>query len=296
MKVLIFGDKGWIGEQFIEYMGSGSKNTVVVRASDSNCRADAPVSEIKNILLTNDITHVISFIGRTHGKNSPNIDYLQDIDTLNENMRDNLYAPLNLVYVCRLMNVHYTYLGTGCIFEYDYAHPYADVKHGFMEDDKPNFFGSAYSVVKGFTDRLMHQHCGSVLNLRIRMPITSDDSHRNFVTKILKYPKVISVPNSMSVLSTLFPCILSMMCRQCTGTVNLCNPGVITHNEILEMYKKYVDPEYTWENFSLVELNAVTKAGRSNNCLDTALLEQMCPEVPNIHDAVEQAMKNYCKS
>ena len=28
---------------------------------------------------------------------------------------------------------------------------------GFNETDKPNFFGSSYSIVKGYTDRLMHE-------------------------------------------------------------------------------------------------------------------------------------------
>ena len=37
------------------------------------------------------------------------------------------------------------------------------------------------------------------------------------------------------------------------GTINLTNPGLISHNEILQMYKEIVDPSFTWENFTYEE-------------------------------------------
>jgi len=51
--------------------------------------------------------------------------------------------------------------------------------------------------------------------------------------------------------------------------MNYTNPGAISHNEILELYKQYVDPEITWANFSLAEQAKVIVAPRSNNLLDT---------------------------
>lgn len=41
--------------------------------------------------------------------------------------------------------------------------------------------------------------------------------------------------------------------RKLTGIMNFTNPGVVSHNEILEMYKEYIDPEFSWSNFSLEE-------------------------------------------
>ena len=99
----------------------------------------------------------------------------------------------------------------------------------------PNFFGSSYSIVKGFTDQLMSLYKDSVLNLRIRMPITGEKNGRNFITKIVNYEKVCSVPNSMSVLPELLPFVIDMMEKGKTGTINLTNPGLISHNEILKL-------------------------------------------------------------
>ena len=34
---------------------------------------------------------------------------------------------------------------------------------------------------------------------------------------------------------------------------NFTNPGAISHNEILQLYKDYVDPEFEWSNFTVEE-------------------------------------------
>ena len=45
----------------------------------------------------------------------------------------------------------------------------------------------------------------------------------------------------MTVLPTLLPIMLDMALNGETGTYNLSNPGLISHNEILEMYKEIID-------------------------------------------------------
>ena len=191
---------------------------------------------------------------------------------------------------------HYTYLGTGCIFEFDeYIHPFGQEVNGFSEDAVPNFFGSAYSVVKGYTDRLMHLF-PNVLNVRIRMPITADLNPRNFITKITTYKKICSVPNSMTVLPELLPLMIDMaLNKNTTGTINLTNPGLISHNEILSMYKEIVNPHFTWENFNMEEQAQILAAGRSNNYLDTTRLEMLYPNVLNIKDSIRKCLEEMKK-
>ena len=139
----------------------------------------------------------------------------------------------------------------------------------------------------------MHQLEDNVLNLRIRMPIVEDECTRNFITKIINYKKICSVANSMSVLPELLPIVLKMMNANMVGTVNLTNPGVISHNEILEMYKEYIDPSFKWTNFSIKEQRQILACDRSNNLLDTSRLESFAPYVRSIKDAVRETIKNY---
>jgi dTDP-glucose 4,6-dehydratase len=304
MKIIVYGHAGWIGTQFVELLQQEKlKEPDALDFILGKSRVDDTPSLMKELDEVSP-SHVISFIGRTHGTigntQYTTIDYLEQPGKLVENVKDNLFSPISLALACKERNIHYTYLGTGCIFNYKnmeaIINPNAHTHHlekGFEENDIPNFFGSGYSVVKGFTDRLMHQLSENVLNLRIRMPIVAKECPRNFITKIVNYSKVCSVPNSMSVLDELLPIVINMLKARLVGTVNLTNPGVISHNEILEMYQKHVDPHFTWNNFSVEEQRKVLACDRSNNFLDTAVLEKFAPNVRCIKDAMEDTLKHY---
>jgi hypothetical protein len=56
------------------------------------------------------------------------------------------------------------------------------------------------------------------------------------------------------------------------------------------MYKEIVDPEFTWNNFTIEEQNEVLASKRSNNFLDTTRLETYCPEVMNIKESVRKML------
>lgn len=290
MIFLVYGLKGWIGQQFKKEMDK--LNITYVEGNVRAVNQKELIDEINSI----KPTHIISLIGRTHGntpdKSYTTIDYLQDARRINENINDNLYSPLVLAILCEKMSIHFTYLGTGCLFEYDELHPYNCEETGFKSEDVPNFFGSNYSLVKGYTDRLMHLF-DNTLNLRIRMCLTHDPHSRNFITKLINYEKICSMPNSMSVLPDLLPIMLDMAIKKVKGTFNLTNPGLISHNEILEMYKEIIDPNFTWKNMTLEEQSKILEAGRSNNYLDVSKLQELYPNVKHIKEAVRDCLINY---
>ena len=97
----------------------------------------------------------------------------------------------------------------------------------------------------------------------------------------------------MTVLSELLPYVIQMAQNKITGTINLTNPGLISHNQILEMYREYVDPEFTWKNFSQEEQRQILAADRSNNCLDTERLESLFPDVNPIQESIRQLFQNW---
>lgn len=127
----------------------------------------------------------------------------------------------------------------------------------------------------------------NVCTLRVRMPISSDlNNPRNFITKISRYEKVVNIPNSMTVLDELLPVSIEMAKKNHRGIWNFTNPGVISHNEILELYKEYIDPKFKWVNFSLEEQAKVIVAQRSNNELDATKLKKDFPELLSIKDSI----------
>jgi 3,5-epimerase/4-reductase len=282
---ILFGAEGWIGKQFQQILKKNNVDYI-----SPSIRMD-DIKNVELLLEEKQPSRVISFIGRTYGPGCSTIDYLEKgRPQLVENIRDNLFGPVTLALLCADLDIHFTYLGTGCIFTY------TDDKKIFTEEDEPNFFGSGYSIVKGFTDRYMHLFDSKVLNLRIRMPITDDlTSPRNFIYKITNYEKICSIANSMTVLPELLPIVFDMISNKKVGTYNLCNPGTISHNDILDMYIKYIDPTFTYKNFTLEEQALILKADRSNNEMDSTKLKTEYPQVLPIKESIEQMFKSMKK-
>jgi 3,5-epimerase/4-reductase len=278
---LIYGGNGWIGQKIVAILTSSKIPFIVskVRADDIKS-VEVEIKEIKP-------TNILCLLGRTHGtfdgEYIPTIDYLEKKGKVKENVRDNLFCPIALALICKKLDIHLTYLGTGCIFSY------SEDKKIFKEEDEPNFFGSSYSVVKGYTDRLMHMF-DNVLNVRIRMPISSDLSPRNFIMKLLKYEKICSMQNSMTVLDELLPVMCDMALNKEVGTVNLTNPGTIEHSEILDIYKEMIDPNFNYNLFSYEDQMKVIACDRSNNELDASAIQSRY-KVLNIKDSVRIIMK-----
>ena len=90
----------------------------------------------------------------------------------------------------------------------------------------------------------------------------------------------------------MLPLMIRMLSMDMTGCYNFTNPGTITHNEILELYKKYVNSEFTWKNFTLEEQDQILLSKRSNNKLNTNKIEQLFV-IPNIRDSVIDILKKY---
>jgi len=283
---LIYGSGGWIGSMFITFIKENYNNIIVIKGTSRIEDTHSVSIEIAAC----EPTNVISFNGRTHGtvdeKEINTIDYLEYPGKLVENIRDNLFGPVQLALLCKEKGIHYTYLGTGCIFN-------SAKNQIFDECDLPNYFGSGYSVVKGFTDQLMHDL--PVLNLRIRMPISNVPNPRNFINKITTYEKICSIENSMTVLDDFFPIFTDLIVNKKTGTWNCTNPGTITHNKILSMYRDIIDPSFSWKNFTLTEQQKILKSDRSNNHLNTSKLEIHYPSIKPIEESIKtvlEKMKN----
>jgi hypothetical protein len=98
--------------------------------------------------------------------------------------------------------------------------------------------------------------------------------------------------NSMTVLPELLPILIDMIINNECGTINLVNPDGITHNEILEMYKEIIDPNFTWNNMTLEEQDKILLAGRSNNILNTNKLKKLYPNVTNIKESIKNLFIN----
>ncbi|KAI1264917.1 NAD dependent epimerase/dehydratase [Xylariaceae sp. FL1019] len=278
---LIWGARGWIAgmlEVLLKEQGK-TVHATTLRMEDRQA-VDAELQRYSP-------THVINCAGCT---GRPNVDWCED--HVEDTIRSNVIGTLNLTDCCFLRGIHCTALATGCIYQYDDDHPKGGP--GYKEIDAPNFTDSFYSESKGHVEQIM-KYYNNCLILRLRMPVSDDLHPRSFVTKISKYEHVVDIPNSNSILTDLLPALILMAEHKETGVYNFTNPGAISHNEVLHLFKEIVRPSFTWKNFSVDDQAKVIKAGRSNCELDTKKLESKLKEydyhLPEIHVAYRQCFE-----
>eukprot|EP00123_Amoebidium_parasiticum_P016353 comp23401_c5_seq1/m.38825 comp23401_c5_seq1/g.38825 ORF comp23401_c5_seq1/g.38825 comp23401_c5_seq1/m.38825 type:complete len:293 (-) comp23401_c5_seq1:146-1024(-) len=277
---LVFGSTGYLGTIICQLLEEHGKSYVRAKSHLENV-LDV-VSEL-DAVKPKHVLHAAGLTGR------PNVDWCEDHKL--ETVRVNVFGTLSLADACYKRGIHMTYYATGCIYDYDEN---TELKCGgkpFTEEDEPNYDGSFYSVTKAHVEFSIKQY-PNVLILRIRMPVSDDLHPRNFVTKIASYQKLINYPNSLTVLSDLMPISLDMAEKQRTGVYNFTNPGAISHHEIMDLYKKYIDPTKEFESMTLEDQRKILKAGRCNCNLDVSKLLKEYPNVPDIHTSMERVFQH----
>lgn len=138
-RFLIWGGNGWIAGQLKRLLEEQGKevHTTTIRMENR----EAVLSEL---LLTKP-THVLNAAGCT---GRPNVDWCEDNKP--QTVRSNAIGTLNLADACFQANIHCTIFATGCIYQYDKTHPIGG--RGYTEEDRPNFEGSFYSLIKGHVE------------------------------------------------------------------------------------------------------------------------------------------------
>lgn len=269
MKYLIFGN-GYLGCKFQRAI-KGSE-IAGVDIADSNA--------VQNVLKEKMPDVIINCAGKT---GRPNIDWCEDHKL--ETVYSNITGPLVLMNAAIRNNIYMVHIGSGCIFQGD------NNKNGFLDDDLPPLDDapSFYSFTKMVAERVLSNF--PVLQLRIRMPLDSEKNPRNFITKITNYKEVINEPNSITVIDDLLFAAKELIKKRKVGIYNIVNPGVITHKEILDMYKEIVDPSFTYKIIETEKLN--TKAKRSNCILNTDKLKKEGIHLKDIKERVREILLNY---
>lgn len=276
---LIWGGNGWIGSMVCDLLRKqGEKIILASSRLQDYCGITKELSEVNP-------DYVINLAGIT---GRPNIDWCESHKQ--DTFLINTVGAINLADACWRKNIHITNYASGCIYTYDDAHP---IGTKFSELDTPNFKESTYSESKLISERILSDY-DNVLTLRLRLPISADFSAKNLLTKLIGYKKVVNIPNSVSVLPELLPISIKMTKSRLKGIYNLTNPGAISHNELLTLYKTYINNDFTWVNFSLEEQDAILKAKRSNCELDTTKLQSF-HEVTEVHKAIENLLISISK-
>lgn len=268
MNILVFGPRGYLGQQFLElYPGAVPSNVDIADPSAVAAELDARKPDV-----------VINAAGKT---GRPNVDWCEEHKE--ETIRGNVTGPLVLLEECGKREVFWVHLSSGCIYEGGKG------GEGFSEEDPPNFAGSFYARSKAWADQILREF--PVLILRLRMPFDGSASERSLLMKLRKYSKVLDVDNSLTYVPDFLMAARILIEHRRTGIYNVVNPGAISPFRIMELYREIVDQDHRFERLTLDRLRGVVKAGRSNCVLSTAKLAEEGMRLRPIEDAVREALQ-----
>ncbi|KAE8151652.1 hypothetical protein BDV25DRAFT_171304 [Aspergillus avenaceus] len=218
----------------------------------------------------------------------PNADWCEDHK--DAAIRSNVIGAANLVDCCFLRGVHITHFASACIYDQDENHPLDGP--GFTEEEPPNYGESFYSYSKLISEQAIKNY-PNVLILRLRNPLAADLHPMNFITKLIRYEKLVNIANSGTIMTNMTPAAIILSKHRETGIFNFTNPGTFTHNEVMELTKTHIRPSLTWTNFSLEEQRRVLKAPRTNAKLDASKLVKTMAgygyTILNAQDALAEA-------
>ena len=273
-KVLLFGSTGFIGSQF-----KASLLKKGVEVADPRIEI-TDLSAVRKAIAAHEPDLVLNCAGIT-GK--PNVDWCET--HVGKTLAINVAGALNVAVASSEKKIYMAQMATGCVYSGDNG------GKGFSEQDEPNYFGSVYSRSKWLSERLLGEF-PNILQLRIRIPIMGTPNPKNLIDKLLRYPKMINVANSCSVIEDFIPASIRLMEMGATGIFNMTNVGAMDHRSIMELYREIVDPSFKVNVMPKTEQDELCKR-RSNCVLNTDKREALGVRMPSLELSLRKALIEY---
>lgn len=270
-KILILG-KGFIGERLQKTLNCRITDAFIKSYQD----ADRLVKQYRPKIIVN-------CIGMT-GKG--NVDDCElDIDGV---LMGNSFVPIILAEACLRNNIKLVHISSGCIFNFDYKND-----KPIKDESEDYFFKLFYSRSKIYAERAIEKLARDykILIVRIRIPLINEKHPKNLLDKLLKYNKVIDIPNSVTYIPDFVKAVKHLLNTNSKGVYNVVNKGGLRYPKLMQVYQKYV-PHYKFKVIPLKKLGLV----RTNLILSTARLEKSGFKVRNINSILDECIKEYLKS
>ena len=277
-KVLIFGGKGWLANEFAAFYTGDVATVTDVNILD--------IDAVRNALRVVKPDVVINAAGKT---GRPNIDWCEENE---ENRKLTQYVNDYAVAILREVVCPYAklvHLSSGCLWS-------ADGISRITEEKQPEP-PSWYSETKAAGDKRLEGT--DALVLRIRMPFDGSWNDRCLLAKLARYKKLISYFNSLTYVPDLLVATQELVKKDLSGIFNVVNFGDPVDAEfIMNLYEIWVDSGHEYEIVPTEQLvkEGVMKVGRSNCVLSTKKLQFAGVTMGDTKERVLEALQKMGKS
>lgn len=285
MSILLLGQAGYIGQAFITEMNRRDIRYQALSRSAVDYTDFTILRTVLQSLKPDLVVNCAAFVA------TPSVD-LNEQDKAKTLMANTVFAE-TLVNACELTHTPLLHVSTGCLFN----HPPNHDGYAFKETDAPMLTmdrgAGIYVSSKQLAETIVARHPGAYI-CRIRLPFDEFDHPRNYLTKLMTYPKVLDALNSISHRGDFVKACLDLWdLRAPWGTYHVTNGGAIWAREICaelaDAGLKMAFDFWDWDEF----MASVAKTTKSNAILDNTKLLSVGVKMRNINDAVMEAVTNW---
>ncbi|MEP6668282.1 MAG: sugar nucleotide-binding protein [Chthoniobacter sp.] len=223
----------------------------------------------------------------------PNVDACELHKT--ECLLGNAILPGVLRQACEATGTPWGHVSSGCIFTGRRRDG-----GGLRETDAPNFSFrtnncSFYSGTKALGEEVL-AGADNCFIWRLRIPFNEVDSPRNYLTKLMRYDRLLEAENSLSQLDEFVRATWECWEKHVPfGTYNVTNPGAVTTREVVVLIQQSGVSKKHFAFFSDEAdfMQKAAKTPRSNCVLDSSKLLASGIVMSEVHDAIAKALKNW---
>jgi len=207
----------------------------------------------------------------------------------------NAVLPGRVAEACAAAGVPWGHVSSGCI--YNGARPDG---HGFTEEDAPNFTfqgknTSYYSGTKALGEQALAGQ-PAVFIWRLRIPFSAVDGPRNYLSKLMRYEKLLQATNSLSELEEYAAAAIACWQKRVPfGVYNITNPGQVTTIEVVDLIERSGVCRKRFEYFASEEefMRLAAKTPRSNCVLDSSKLLRTGITLTEVHEAIARDLRRW---
>jgi 3,5-epimerase/4-reductase len=210
----------------------------------------------------------------------------------------NAVLPGVIAQACEAAGVPWGHVSSGCIYSGD-----GPGENGFTELDTPNFTFrtnncSFYSGTKGLGEEVLAGH-PNVYVWRLRIPFDGVDNPRNYLTKMMRYARLLEATNSISELDEFVEATLACWTKRVPfGTYNVTNPGKVTTREVVQLIREsgVCNKDYQFFADEAEFMKTAAKTPRSNCVMDSSKLASVGITLTPVREAIARNLKAWRKA
>lgn len=225
-----------------------------------------------------------------------------NVDACELHKHDCLYGnavlPGVIADACAEVGIPWGHVSSGCI--YTGSRPDGS---GFTEEDVPNFTFrtnncSFYSGTKALGEEILEGKPNCYV-WRLRIPFDEIDNPRNYLTKLMRYARLLEAENSISELNEFVASTFACWEKRIPfGKYNVTNPGFVTTREVVDLIERSGVHPKKYDFFSNEDefMKVAAKTPRSNCVMSSEKLAKAGIVLTEVHASVEKALRTWQKA